>query len=61
VPQNQEKSMITIRRLGVSQSDRVVCLMEELKLPCNLQWYERGKDFLAPAEYRARHPAGTAL
>jgi glutathione S-transferase len=34
--------------------------MEELKLPYELKWYDRGADFLAPAEYRALHPAGTA-
>lgn len=52
--------MITIHHLGVSQSDRVVWLMEELGLPYELQWYDRGGDFLAPPEYRALHPAGTA-
>jgi glutathione S-transferase len=52
--------MITIHHLGVSQSDRVVWLMEELRLPYELKWYDRGEDFLAPAEFRALHPAGTA-
>ena len=52
--------MITIHHLGVSQSDRVEWLMEELGLPYELKWYDRGEDFLAPAEYRALHPAGTA-
>lgn len=52
--------MITIHHLGVSQSDRVVWLMEELGLPYELKWYDRGEDFLAPADYRALHPAGTA-
>ena len=52
--------MITIHHLGVSQSDRIVWLMEELDLPYELQWYDRGDDFLAPAEYRALHPSGTA-
>lgn len=52
--------MITIHHLGVSQSDRVVWLMEELGLPYELKWYDRGDDFLAPPEYRALHPAGTA-
>lgn len=52
--------MITIHHLGVSQSDRIVWLMEELGLPYELKWYDRGEDFLAPAEYRALHPAGTA-
>lgn len=52
--------MITIHHLGISQSDRVVWLMEELGLPYELKWYNRGEDFLAPPEYRALHPVGTA-
>lgn len=52
--------MITIHHLGVSQSERVVWLMEELELPYELKWYDRGEDFLAPPEYRALHPVGTA-
>jgi glutathione S-transferase len=52
--------MITIHHLGVSQSDRIVWLMEELDLPYELKWYDRGEDFLAPPQYRALHPAGTA-
>jgi len=52
--------MITIHHLGVSQSDRVVWLMEELELPYELAWYDRGPDGLAPPEYRALHPAATA-
>ena len=52
--------MIVIHHLGVSQSDRIVWLMEELGLPYELEWYDRGPDMLAPAEYRALHPAGTA-
>lgn len=52
--------MIKIHHLGVSQSDRVVWLMEELGLPYEIEWYDRGPDMLAPSEYRALHPAGTA-
>ena len=52
--------MITIHHLGVSQSDRIVWLMEELELPYELKWYDRGPDFLAPQELRDLHPAGTA-
>ena len=52
--------MITIHHLGVSQSDRVVWLMEELGLPYDLKWYNRGADRLAPPEYLALHPAATA-
>ena len=52
--------MITIHHLGISQSDRIVWLMEELGLPYELKWYDRGPDFLAPPELRELHPAGTA-
>ena len=53
--------MITIHHLGVSQSDRIVWLMEELGLPYDLKWYHRNaSDNLAPAEYLALHPAATA-
>ena len=52
--------MITIHHLGVSQSDRIVWLMEELGLPYKLAWYDRGPDGLAPPAYRALHPAATA-
>jgi glutathione S-transferase len=52
--------MLTIHHLGVSQSDRVVWLMEELGLPYELVWYKRGADGLMPPEYVALHPASTA-
>jgi glutathione S-transferase len=52
--------MITVYHLGVSQSDRVVWLLEELDLPYQLEWFDRGEDMLAPDEYRALHPVGTA-
>ena len=52
--------MLTIHHLGVSQSDRIVWLMEELGLPYELKWYDRGPDGLLPPEYLALHPAATA-
>lgn len=52
--------MIIIYHLGVSQSDRIVWLMEELNLPYRLEWFDRGKCGEAPNEYRALHPVGTA-
>jgi glutathione S-transferase len=52
--------MLTIHHLGISQSDRVVWLMEELGLPYRLQWYNRGSDQLMPPEYLALHPVATA-
>ncbi len=52
--------MITIYHLGLSQSDRIVWLMEELGLAYTLEWFDRGDDMLAPPEYLALHPAGMA-
>ncbi|MEM8501241.1 MAG: glutathione S-transferase [Pseudomonadota bacterium] len=52
--------MITIYHLGLSQSDRIVWLMEELELPYDLQWFDRGEDFLAQADYHALHPTATS-
>ena len=52
--------MITIHHLGVSQSDRVVWLMEELGLPYELKWYHRKANRLMPEAYFALHPAATA-
>jgi len=52
--------MITIHHLGVSQSDRIVWLMEELHLPYRLKWHSRTETGLAPSEYLALHPAATA-
>jgi glutathione S-transferase len=54
------KYMITIHHLGVSQSDRIVWLMEELDLPYRLKWHKRTETGLAPDEYLALHPAATA-
>ena len=52
--------MITIHHLGVSQSDRVVWLMEELGLPYNLVWHRRSPEGGAPDSYLTLHPAATA-
>jgi glutathione S-transferase len=53
--------MITVHHLGISQSDRIVWLCEELAIPYRLIRYERDpKTQLAPPEYRALTPFGTA-
>lgn len=53
--------MLTVHHLGVSQSDRVVWLCEELELPYELKRYDRDATTrLAPAAYKALHPSGTA-
>lgn len=44
----------------MSQSDRIVWLMEELGLQYRLEWFDRGADQLAPPEYLALHPASMA-
>ena len=55
-----EAAMITVHHLGVSQSERVVWLMEELGLPYELVWHRRTPDGGAPTSYLALHPAATA-
>ena len=52
--------MLTIHHLGISQSDRIVWLCEELELPYEFIRYERTATNLTPPAYRALHPAGTA-
>ena len=53
--------MLTVHHLGISQSDRIVWLCEELGLPYDLVRYERDPATrLAPADYRALTPFGTA-
>ena len=53
--------MLTIHHLGISQSDRVVWLCEELEVPYDFIRYARDATTrLAPAEYKALHPSGTA-
>ncbi|KAI2470175.1 glutathione S-transferase [Annulohypoxylon bovei var. microspora] len=50
---------LTVHHLGVSQSDRVVWLCEELGIDYELQKYDRAP-IMAPAEYKALHPLGSA-
>ncbi|MFO1061856.1 MAG: glutathione S-transferase family protein [Dongiaceae bacterium] len=53
--------MLTVHHLGVSQSERIVWLCEELGIPYALQRYERRADNrLAPPDYKALHPIGAA-
>jgi glutathione S-transferase len=53
--------MLTVHHLGRSQSERIVWLCEELGLDYALQRYERDPATrLAPPEYKALHPIGTA-
>ena len=53
--------MLTVHHLGVSQSERIVWLCEELELDYELKRYDRRADNrLAPDEYKALHPMGIA-
>jgi glutathione S-transferase len=53
--------MLTVHHLGVSQSERIVWLCEELGVPYELKVYDRDPvTRLGPAEYKALHPLGTA-
>lgn len=52
---------ITVHHLGVSQSERVVWVCEELGLDYTLVTYARDPvTRMAPPEYKALHPMGTA-
>lgn len=53
--------MLTIHHLGKSQSERIIWLCEELQLPFQVRHYSRNPvDLLAPPEYKALHPMGSA-
>jgi glutathione S-transferase len=52
--------MITVHHLGVSQSERIVWLCEELALPYRLERHEREGIGLAPARLKQLHPMGIA-
>ena len=52
--------MITVHHLGVSQSERIVWLCEELSIPYTLKRYERETTGLAPAPFKTLHPMGIA-
>jgi len=51
--------VLIIHHLGVSQSDRIVWLCEELGVQYELKKYNRSP-FLSPPEYLALHPIGAA-
>ncbi len=53
--------MLTVHHLGKSQSERIIWLCEELGVPYELKIYDRDPvTRLAPPEYQALHPLGTA-
>lgn len=53
--------MLTVHHLGISQSERIVWLCEELGLDYEVKRYDRRADNrLAPDDYKALHPMGIA-
>jgi glutathione S-transferase len=59
--QNREARVLVVHHLGRSQSERIVWLVEELGIPYTFKRYERDPATqMAPAEYKALHPLGTA-
>ena len=53
--------MLTVQHRGISQSERIVWLAEELGLDYTFKRYDRRADNrLAPDEYKALHPMGIA-
>ncbi|KAI0469860.1 glutathione S-transferase [Xylariaceae sp. FL0804] len=50
---------LTVHHLQISQSERIPWLCEELGVPYELKLYKRSP-VLAPPEYKALHPLGTA-
>jgi glutathione S-transferase len=53
--------MLTVHHLGISQSERIVWLCEELEVPYEMKRYDRRADNrLAPDAYKALHPMGIA-
>lgn len=53
--------MIIVHHLGISQSERIVWLCEELGIQYELKHYDRDAlTRLAPTDYRALHPMGIA-
>lgn len=53
--------MLTVHHLKVSQSERIIWLLEELDLPYELHVYQRDPSTqFAPVELRSVHPLGSA-
>lgn len=53
--------MLVVHHLGISQSERIVWLCEELEIPYELVRYDRDPvTRMAPEAYKALHPLGTA-
>jgi glutathione S-transferase len=51
---------VLVHHLGISQSERIVWLCEELDLEYTLRLYRRDSTGMAPDDYRMLHPMGIA-
>ena len=50
--------MIILHHLNNSRSQRILWVLEELEIPYEIKFYQRGADHLAPKELRDVHPLG---
>ena len=51
--------MLTLHHLNNSRSQRILWLLEELGMPCEIKRYQRNPETrLAPPELKAVHPLG---
>ena len=52
--------MLTVHHLENSRSQRVLWLLEELRVPYDIKIYKRDANYLAPTELKTIHPLGKA-
>lgn len=52
--------MLTVHHLENSRSQRVLWLLEELRVPYDIKIYKRDANYLAPSELKKIHPLGKA-
>ncbi len=52
--------MLTVHHLENSRSQRVLWLLEELRVPYDVKHYKRDANYLAPTELKKIHPLGKA-
>ena len=48
--------MIIVHHLNNSRSQRILWVLEELEIPYEIKFYQRGADHRAPKELRDVHP-----
>ena len=51
-------TLLIVHYLNKSRAQRLLWLLEELELPYEIKFYERGLDYRAPAALKAIHPLG---